>query len=334
MKRQLAVLVLALGAVPACSGLGFPGSSDKDGCYENPKACIESSRRTTYVVDTLAVPANSATALEFGLDLDGDPAGRIDNQLGVILPTLNSVTEVDLQTLFNEAIADGTMIMLVDMIADDIDNSSSAGGELRFGKDAMPSPCVGEGEQMTCGHHLQGDASFAIDDEADVKAIVAGRIADGRFVGGPAAVRFEIDLPKFLARPLNLEIVGARAVNRVGADGLSEGIIAGGARVDELLEELLPNLIDTVARDCKSTTAPCCEKDSAGATILELFDEDEDCQLTLESLLQNQLLQTVLEPDLDLLDGRGNFNPREDFEKDTISAGFGFTALPTTVRGK
>jgi hypothetical protein len=61
--------------------------------------------------------------------------------------------------------------------------------------------------------------------------------------------------------------------------------------------------------------------------MLELFDDDGDGTITVAEVLENALIASLLSPDLDLIDERGQLNPRSDGIKDSMSVGFGFDAV-------
>ena len=65
---------------------------------------------------------------------------------------------------------------------------------------------------------------------------------------------------------------------------------------------------------------------------MALFDENEDGMVTEEELRANALIEsTVGNPDLDLFDGDGQFDPNVDGVKDSLSLGLGFTAVGARV---
>jgi hypothetical protein len=62
--------------------------------------------------------------------------------------------------------------------------------------------------------------------------------------------------------------------------------------------------------------------------VLTFFDDNEDCTVTVEELEANSLISsTIGAPDLDLFDESGNFNPRQDGVKESLSLGVGFSAV-------
>jgi hypothetical protein len=69
-----------------------------------------------------------------------------------------------------------------------------------------------------------------------------------------------------------------------------------------------------------------CTAGSAGEFILNLFDTDDDCSVSVEELQNSDLVASILNPDLDLLDEAGNYNPGVDGIADSLSLGLGFSA--------
>jgi len=75
----------------------------------------------------------------------------------------------------------------------------------------------------------------------------------------------------------------------------------------------------------------CCEPDSTGEKILDLFDENPtDCQVSLEEIKTSSLIASFLAPDVDMLDKDGLVNPRQDGVLDSLSLGVAFEAVPGT----
>jgi hypothetical protein len=326
-----AAAVAAALALGACTGGTSPASGD---CYAAPASCVAPGARHAFVVDQLRVPRTALDALELGLNVDGDAQGRVENQLGNIVSTMSTVGEIDAQALVDGWLADGTILLLLDIQARDLGAASGVGGRLLYGTDADPAPCAGEADTV-CRRHLAGGASFAIDATADVSLLVPGRIDDGLFRGGPVPTRLEIRLPGFLPRPVTLDLVGVRTRSRIGADGIGEGVVGGALRVDELRAELLPVVVEMVQRDCPGAAPPaCCAKDSPGEAILRLFSPGADCQLTLGELEADPVLATLLEPDVDMLDADGAYAPGADGARESISIGLGFSAVPAVIRGE
>src|SRR5688500_4168530 len=91
--------------VVACGG-------DDDG----GPAIIPEGEHYQYVASKAYVPTNNTQAREYGLDLDGN--GMVDNQLGMALGTLAQMN-FDIQGTIDLAVAEGSIILLVDFQAKD-----------------------------------------------------------------------------------------------------------------------------------------------------------------------------------------------------------------------
>ncbi len=88
-------------------------------------------------VNRLLLPTNAAQAIEYGLDLDGN--GVVNNQFGVGASALANAG-FDLQGVMDRVIADGSIILLVDLQTDDLANSTVLSGlRIFFGAQPMPS---------------------------------------------------------------------------------------------------------------------------------------------------------------------------------------------------
>lgn len=98
--------------------------------------------------------------------------------------------------------------------------------------------------------------------------------------------------------------------------------------IDELLPAMRAGIQAAVDRDCTSPDPPFCSPDSDGEQILTFFDDNEDGMVTVEELMANSLISsTIGNPDLDLLNGAGQPDPQGDGINDSLSFGFGFTAV-------
>src|SRR5688572_15161192 len=86
------------------------------------------------------VPTNNSQAREFGLDLNAD--GTVDNQLGMVLGTLSTMG-FDIQGTIDEAVAEGSIILLVDFQTKDFTNTTAAGLKVLLGDMEMPAACTG-----------------------------------------------------------------------------------------------------------------------------------------------------------------------------------------------
>jgi hypothetical protein len=291
--------ILPLSAV-ACGG------SDDDG------PVVPEGTHYGYVVSQASVPENNTQARDFGLDLgaarSGTPDGIVDNQLGVVLGTLSGMG-FEIQGTIDEAIAQGSIILLVDFQATDFMNTSAAGLGVKIGATAMPAPCTDPTDLTTCGQHLKGTGSFTIAASSPADALVAGPVVNGTFNGGPGNLALQIALGT--TDPLTLNLLAARArATGISDTGITTLTVGGALTTEELNTQVLPAIQVQVAglieRDCGTGGTPpsCgCAADSTAALILGLFDGTaagtvQDCTVSVEEIAGNFLIKGLLAPDV------------------------------------
>lgn len=329
LLRVLVTVPLLLYSTSCALDSAGDGSTGGGDCYENPASCIEGvGEHHTYVISKATLPASATEAKWLGLDLDDDADGRIDNQLGAILAALASVTGGVLQEVFDVGISSGEAIILVDIQTPSFADASGVGVRIRLGADANPAPCASP-DDTVCGGHLQGGASIGINTEMTLDLLGAGEFRGGELYAGPIEATFTLELD-ILTRPLTLTLVGGRAEATVTETGI-EGVVGGGVSMDQVMNEVLPAVADLAARDCAGGD-PCCTPESPGAALVELFDEDADCAISVQELAESDLLAMLLRPDVDLLDGSGGFAPGSDGAMDSIALGLGFEAVSAAIR--
>jgi hypothetical protein len=284
-----------------------------------------------YVIDTIQLPADSDEAEALGLDVDGDAV--TDNGLGQLIQVLNGALSTDVGALLTEQVDDGRVIVLANLQTVSFGDAERVGFWILRGADPVPQPCLDAGDTI-CRRHLTGTGSFTVAPGATTDSLIGGNIAGGFFNGYDFGT-ITIYVPVMAgAPPLAVAIVGARAYVDVGESGLMSGKLAGGLTDEEIQTNLLPQLLvlwnDRIAEQCSGTSPDCCPDGSDGDQLVDLFDSDGSCDLTLQELQDSIFLNALLEPDVDLLDAEGFYNPREDGVLDSISIGIGFTAVPAT----
>ncbi len=344
VKRAPYVLGLILVVSAAACG-GSTGDDDGD------DVVLEGGDNHLYVVNSLLLPTNANQAQQYGLDLDGDPQGYPDNALGQILSALaGQSADVSLQDSIDTQINTGGIILLNRIRATALTTATGVGSWIYLGDTATPAPCI-DANDLVCGQHLTGSASFTLDAASPSDAKVAGQIVGGRFTGGPGTVTIQIALTEGSDQELTLNLYGAKmdvAVTdtTLGSAG-SPGKLGGAIKDEDLQNDVLPALHgileDNINQDCTGTTTgmpPCgCADGATGQTLLDLFDEqpdrpgtepDGDCVVTLDELKQNSLISSLLSPDVDLFDADGNYNPRQDGVEDSLSLGIAFTSVGAT----
>lgn len=274
-----------------------------------------------FVANKLSVPTNNNQAREFGLDLNNDKT--VDNQLGMVLGTLAG-QGFDVQGTIDKAIAEASIILLVDFQSSSFDSTSAAGLSVKLGDVETPTACAA-GEMYLCklangmecdagatgctcsgcGKHLDGNGSFTVSASSPTDALVAGKIVGGTFTGGPGNVTLKIALGS--AEGIELDLIGARAkATGISETGMQSVIIGGALSKSDLDTKVIPaihqQLVPLVAEDCPNNppTADCgCMTGSTGKTVLNLFDTmPKDCALTVDEIKNNTLIQSLLASDV------------------------------------
>lgn len=328
----LLCLVPALFLVLAACGSDDSGSN----CADEDLSVATNAFQ--YVVDEATVPTSALQALQVGLDLDDDDNGRVDNRLGEILGILAG-QNIDVQAAVGSAITEGDIIILTELKATDLaDGCGSVGVYLG----ANPDPAACDPNNPTdCGKHLSGSASFEIAPGIPNNTEVIGTLASNRFLitdnDTPGNFSIELDLIEG-QDAITLDLIGARVeIGSISANGLSNGLIGGAVKTSDLETTIIPtmqNLLnDELMTACDATQTPCCPANSNGELILNLFDSDDSCTISVAEITQNQLIGTLLTPDVDLLDAAGNYQrDRDDRDgnPDSLSIGIGFGTTTAT----
>jgi len=291
----LAAAALVPMSLAACGG--------DDGGQPTPEGA-----HTHYVANKVFVPTSSTESREYGLDLNGD--GTVDNQLGATLAALKSQGGFDIQGTIDKAVADGSIILLVDFQTKSFTSSAASGIQVFLGTNPNPAACNGSAD-TTCGHHLTGTASFDLAADAATNNIaLGGKIVGGTFTGGPGKLTLQISLGG--GTPIDLDLIGARAkVSGISDTAIGMGtsggaIFAGAVSKDDIDNKIIPaippQLEATIMRDCTMIMPPVagcgCAASSTGATIISFFDANKDCKVDADELKANQLVMSLLQPDV------------------------------------
>ena len=298
-------------------------------CENGSVVSFESGPISRYVVNQLQVPTDNAQGRAYGLDLNGD--GTVDNQLGSVMLTLSGMG-FPIQESNDAAVAEGTIILLVDLVGVSERRGVGAFGELQlfFGTNPMPPACD-PGETYTCTtsmppvctgcqHHLTGSGVFDIDSSSPQNAALVGVVSNDVFDAGPGT--FAVELALADTQPIRLDLVGGRARVALDASGSPTGAmtLAGAITQNDLVNEFLPALqralIPIIQRDCcgaptspggaicnPNPTGPkanCgCLDGSTGKTLLGLFDTNpKDCTVSVQEIQANSLIESLLAPDI------------------------------------
>ena len=346
LVKKLPTFVLAalLGvALVACGD----GGDDDDDDDDDDDVVDPNGEHYNSVFTTLALPTTPTLQNEYAMNIDGDPQDRGDNALGGVLATL-ALQDVDLQTPIDENIASGDIILLADVQATSLTQAAGVGLQILRGENPDPAACgtasgaCVEGACATAGEicvddmctpcslHLEGGATFDIAPDSPADSVMAGNIIGGAFTGGPGTVQIQLSLDA-TAPPITLNLKGARSEVTVAADGTVSGKLGGAITKEDIDTQVVPGVanlaMNAIANDCDPEMEPCCPEGSTGGQFAMLFDADDNCEITLEEVQTNTIVTSVLQPDLDLFDADGNFNPRVDDGKDSLSLGVGYTTV-------
>jgi hypothetical protein len=270
----------------------------------------------TFVVDEITVPIDASTATAYGFDLDGD--GHVDNRFGNVYVQLGSIEAQDTVTA---AVRDGTVVLLAAGV-DCVDGPCLSTFE---GINPDPDPCTVPGDATTCGQHLQGTATFDIDATRPTNLATHGSVDFDVFTGTSGSLLMPIMLAGDVIW-VSLELAQAELTG-LGTTGFGASKFGGAIPGSEVDARLIPAMhlmtATTIQRDCTGSPPPgCgCTTDSVGATMISLFDENDDCVVTLAEYQSNGLITALMAPDIDT-DGDGT--------KDALSMGVQITGVAAT----
>lgn len=261
-----------------------------------------------YVASQAFVPTNNNQAREYGLDLNGDKTA--DNQLGMVLGTLSTMG-FDVQATIDDAVLEGSIILLVDFQTKDFTNTTAAGLKVLLGDTPMPQPCTDPQNPTpaTCGKHLDGTGMFTIAAGSPDNAAVSGKIVNGTFNGGGDSSKISLQIALGGTDAIQLDLIGARAkASGITETGMESVVLAGALTENDLNTKVIPAIHAQIAplimEDCNALTSPpmCgCTSGSTGATILNLFDAGtKDCMVTVDEIKNNSLIQSLLAPDVEI----------------------------------
>ena len=259
-----------------------------------------------YVVDDLILPGNGLSADDLGFDVDG--TGGPDNALGGIISLLGTI-DVDLQPHVDTAIANGDVVSLHEIRADDLASDDSTSWEVFLG---MP---------MTESPKFDGTDDFTRNAQVNTEPLV-GRISAGVYQGGPGQVSISVVVG---GESIDVTLRGAYVRADI-SDASCSGKVGGGLSVEELDGEILPAVAryvdEAVQNDCTAGSTCTCASGSVGKTIQEFFDANEDCSVPADEIRDNTLVKAAFKADVDLI---GN-----DGELDSMSFGVGIHCVKAT----
>ena len=246
-------------------------------CSEPPPP--ELTPREHFTITRELLPTNNTQAREYALDLNGDKT--VDNQLGMVLSTLQVGWDFEFQAPSDLAFAQHAIVVPIEVSGTD--------------DESLMGVAFGTSEALI----IPSDRVPPISDAGVIDVGVA-------FLG-----------------PMELELQHARVrINEHTADRLT-GTIAGALTYGDVYEKLLLAWVGVVeamvAKDCTALESPplcgCPTKDNGGGYWLDHMDANHDCSITLDEAKNNEIVQSLLSPDL----GKNN--------EYLLSFGIGFEAV-------
>lgn len=273
----------------------------------SPQAQPSTGVQYHFVTNQLLLPTTQSQADAYAVNVDGDAGASGDNHFGRLLSLLTSAAPgLELQATLDDAVDTGKLVSLHVMKADDPLADPSASWSIVLGHETDSPPA------------FDGSDEFTIAPDDVINEPIVGTLTAGHFSGGPGAAQTRIFL---FGQAVDVSLLGVRLEADVSAQGCTNGRLGGGVSVDEFRGKLLPIIADGL-------NAVLAANPDASKLVLQAFDSDGNGEISVEELERNPLLMLAISPDLDLMDASGTFNPRQDGEKDSYSAGFGFTCVP------
>ena len=254
------------------------------------------------LVTKLLLPSASKP---YGVDMTGD--GKVDNRLGTLLSGLSGIhPSMDLQADLDSQIQKGNLLLLQEVRSSSLTSSASATVRVGFGKDLDGKP----------GDNFSGKEPFVFDPKVPTSDTINGAIKAGAASFGPGELVGPVALGKvFVAMQLRRAQIRAK----VSASGMTDGVLAGAIRIEDVKNTLLPGLATEMTRQYHDPSLT-----ANGKILVEFFDTNKDKTVTVQELLNNNLVKTLVlnQPDVDT---------NKDGKPDAISMGVGFTAVSCTI---
>jgi hypothetical protein len=329
------VLVLGIALAIGCSD----EKSSKIATVKPYPTCTDCSH-SQYVVASIKVPQSSADRTTYGCDLDGN--GEVDNQLGRVLMGLKQASmDVNVQDAVDKAFMNGTINVLFDVIyKPTLSDATTAGIKTLIGTHDMSDG------QMAPAYYTSGTAKFMVGQALSTTgAGFGGGVRAGNADFGPGALLLQLPLVPD-SPPLQLNLIQSEVSAQITPAGMMNGVLCGAIPADQIMTTILPNVAGLLSAEIK-------KGGDAADTIKGLFDVDMSCNtdpackatapatpacgcITTAEVAGNSIVKTLLGPDLDLDPAKHNpFVPPndQDYQKDALSIGLGFTATKAQISG-
>jgi hypothetical protein len=311
-----------------------------------------------YVAKQINVPTTNQQALEWGLDLTN--SGMVQNQLGMILGSLSNMGfDIQGATNAAVAEGDIALLVDVDVATENFTNASTASLSTLQGSSSTPPACSGANDTYTCtgtgaaetcsgcAHQFGGNALFTLDTSGTINPPLTGSIVSGTMTAGPGTLTLPLNLAG--TTPVWVDLIGAQiqATNMSAtAFGSTTGVqpnttstggvtLGGGLTTTEIDTKVYPAMAtefaSIIAMDCPGCpnganctfthTPSCnCAAGSTAATILGLFDTNQDCAVSTTEIENNSLIMSLFAPDVTI-----NGMPALSFGINVTTVGAEFT---------
>lgn len=324
--RDFTVIVagICLFVLPGCFDFDWPETPDnrslrcrQDVCEVRERMFIDpAGTRFQYVIDDVRLPSNPAEAVTNALDVDCSEPERKDNTLGQVLATISSQLEVDIQGVTEELVSTGQIIHLLEVQTLDPLSSTNVGVQMFIGTDSDSDP----------SDNFSGSEEFVIDDGFPSEPM-AGQMISGSIEADLGTVPLQVIIPGsdevFTLQLRATLLEGSFTPERITAT--LAGVISREEIESGFLTATHVGIASIVAADCDSAG---CVIGSRGELLVGYFDTDEDSAISLQEFLDNDLVQALTAPDVDVFDESGAINPGCDDLPDSLSAGVVITGVP------
>jgi len=286
--------------------LALAGCSSEDvETHPVDTAAADAKPAHRYVLSAIDVPDLATENDRFGMNLDHDTRGSLDNKVGSVIQLSEAYLGRSLQRHVDDELAAGRMNTLVELHSDGFGDQLDVAIELR--------PAVREDV---------GLRAAALDGPL---LRIYGRIQGGRFYTQLPGQAW-IELAMFSGQPaLAVELIGARLEGRVGPEGLTDVRIAGGITFARFQRDFAPAL-HRLVQD-RLATGP---EDRDATALRQVFDTDKDGVITAQEFITSNTIQTIFSPDVDLARDAALpvFTAVPDGHKESLSLGIQASATP------
>src|SRR5262249_8070239 len=145
-----------------------------------------------------------------------------------------------------------------------------------------------------------------------------GALASGAYQSNPPATGVPpTKLNVRLACCGDVPLIGVHVTFSATTDKLVQGRIHGAIVQSDVYAIVVPSLAQRL--DALGKQMPC---SSVCAAVLQVFDTNQDGTISPQEVQSNGIIQSVLSPDVELLDASGNFSPNAaNASPDSLSLG-------------